>query len=284
MEKKRASIAIVTGASSGMGREFVRQIAESYRSISEIWVIARREQALLTLQEELKDKTTIRTLPMDLAEKDACAELAALLKKEKPVIRILVNSAGLGHAGKLETQDVDQILNMIDVNCRALTAVTMTCLPYFRKGSRILQMDSGSAFLPQPGFAAYAASKAYVLSLSRALKEELRSRQISVTAVCPGPVKTDFFATGGIKLNPVKRLFLIKPERVVRKALFDAEKGKAVSISGGSMKLVRAASGVLPQGLMTAAVSDAVFFLKRENNILKMDRGVLLWKKVQSEP
>ena len=251
MEKKRASIAIVTGASSGMGREFVRQIAESYRSISEIWVIARREQALLTLQEELKDNTTIRTLPMDLAEKDACAELAALLKKEKPVIRILVNSAGLGHAGKLETQDVDQILNMIDVNCRALTAVTMTCLPYFRKGSRILQMDSGSAFLPQPGFAAYAASKAYVLSLSRALKEELRSRQISVTAVCPGPVKTDFFAAGGIKLNPVKRLFLIKPERVVRKALFDAEKGKAVSISGGSMKLVRAASGVLPQGLMT---------------------------------
>ena len=234
-----------------MGREFVRQIAESYRSISEIWVIARREQALLTLQEELKDKTTIRTLPMDLAEKDACAELAALLKKEKPVLRILVNSAGLGHAGKLETQDVDQILNMIDVNCRALTAVTMTCLPYFRKGSRILQMDSGSAFLPQPGFAAYAASKAYVLSLSRAMKEELRSRQISVTAVCPGPVKTDFFATGGIKLNPVKRLFLIKPERVVRKALFDAEKGKAVSISGGSMKLVRAASGVLPQGLMT---------------------------------
>ena len=168
---------------------------------------------MLTLQEELKDKTTIRTLPMDLAEKDACAELAALLKKEKPVIRILVNSAGLGHAGKLETQDVDQILNMIDVNCRALTAVTMTCLPYFRKGSRILQMDSGSAFLPQPGFAAYAASKAYVLSLSRALKEELRSRQISVTAVCPGPVKTDFFATGGIKLNPVKRLFLIKPFR-----------------------------------------------------------------------
>ena len=197
MEKKRASIAIITGASSGMGREFVRQIAESYHSISEIWVIARREQALLELQDELKEKTSIRTLPMDLAEKDACTELAALLKKEKPVIRILVNSAGLGHAGKLETQDVDQILNMIDVNCRALTAVTMTCLPYFRKGSRIIQLDSGSAFLPQPGFAAYAASKAYVLSLSRALKEELRSRQISVTAVCPGPVKTDFFAAGG---------------------------------------------------------------------------------------
>lgn len=90
-----------------------------------------------------------------------------------------------------------------------------------------------------------------MLSLSRALKEELRDRRISVTAVCPGPVKTDFFAAGGIELNPVKRLFLIKPERVVRKALFDAEKGRAVSICGGSMKLVKAASGILPQGVMT---------------------------------
>lgn len=159
MEKKRASIAIVTGASSGMGREFVRQIAESYRSISEIWVIARREQALLTLQEELKDKTTIRTLPMDLAEKDACAELAALLKKEKPVIRILVNSAGLGHAGKLETQDVDQILNMIDVNCRALTAVTMTCLPYFRKGAESFRWIPARPFCLSRASAAYAAAR-----------------------------------------------------------------------------------------------------------------------------
>ncbi len=251
MEKKRTSIAIVTGASSGIGREFVRQIVESYRSISEIWVIARREQALLELKEELKNKTLIRTLPMDLGEKDACLELELILKREKPVVRILVNSAGLGYAGKLEQQSVEEVQAIVDINCRALTSVTMTCLPYFRRGSRIIQIDSGSAFLPQPGFAAYAASKAYVLSLSRALREELRSRQISVTAVCPGPVKTDFFAAGGIELNAVKRLFLTKPERVVRKALFDAEKGKAVSICGGSMKLVYAASGVLPAGVMT---------------------------------
>lgn len=250
MEKKRASIAIVTGASSGIGREFVSQIAKSYRSIPEIWVIARREQELLALKDALPD-TRIRTLPLDLSDPAAFEELRRLLDSEKPVIRILVNSAGLGRAGKVEKQELSDVLPMIDVNCRALTALTMLCLPYFRKGSRIIEVDSGSAFLPQPGFAIYAASKAYVLSFSRALKEELRERQVSVTAVCPGPVKTAFFETGEIALNPVKRLFLIRPEKVVRKALFDAEKGKAVSVCGGSMKLVRAAAGVLPQGLMT---------------------------------
>ncbi len=262
--KKRTSIAIVTGASSGMGREFVRQIAGGYRSISQIWVIARREQALLELKDDLLKSgitdTQIRTLPLDLGEKTAFQELKLLLKNEKPLIRILVNSAGLGHSGRLENQSVEEALSMIDINCRALTAITMVCLPYFRKGSRIIQMDSGSAFLPQPGFAVYAASKSYVLSLSRALREELRARGISVTAVCPGPVDTPFFETGGITLNSVKKLFLEKPEKVVRKALFDAEKGKAVSVCGCSMKLVRAASGILPQGLMTS-LSSLLFSL-----------------------
>lgn len=261
MEK---SIAIVTGASSGMGREFVRQIAAGYRSIAQIWVIARREQALSELQEELCRSgipdTKIRPLPLDLNEKAAFQELTLLLKKEKPVIRILVNSAGLGHSGRLEEQRTEEAASMIDINCRALTVLTMVCLPYLRKGSRIIQMASGSAFLPQPGFAVYAASKAYVLSLSRALREELRARNISVTAVCPGPVATPFFEAGGITLNSVKKLFLKKPEKVVRKALFDAEKGKAVSVCGLSMKLVHAASGLLPQGWMTK-LSSLLFSL-----------------------
>lgn len=266
MEKKRRQIAVVTGASSGIGREFARQIAENYESIREIWVIARRKQALCELRGEIEQSSgresraekqgaagtpRIRILPLDLGLEASFGELEALLQSEKPLIRMLVNSAGLGFSGKVEELKFSQALPMIDINCRALTAVTMLCLPYMPKGSRILQVDSGSAFLPQPGFGIYAASKSYVLSFSYALREELRGREISVTAVCPGPVKTAFFETGGIKLNPVKRRFLAKPEKVVRKALFDAEKGKAVSVCGVSMKLVRAASRIFPREVMT---------------------------------
>ena len=114
----------------------------------------------------------------------------------------------------------------------------------------MIQLASGSAFLPQPGFAVYAASKACVLSFCRALREELRPKGIAVTAVCPGPVRTDFFQAGGISLSPLKRLFLAEPERVVRKALADAAKGKAVSVYGFSIRLVRIAAKLLPQGAL----------------------------------
>lgn len=139
---------------------------------------------------------------------------------------------------------------MLDVNCRALTAVTMICMPYLRKKSRVIQMDSGSAFLPQPGFAIYAASKSYVFSFDQALGAELKGRGITVTSVCPGPVDTEFFHTGGITISPWKKIFLAKPEKIVRKALFDAEAGKNLSIYGCSIQLVRLTARLLPQKLL----------------------------------
>lgn len=197
-------IAVITGASSGIGREFARQIAAAYPSLSEIWVLARRLTALRELEAELPGKK-VRILPLDLTEDTALETLEALLKKERPCIRILVNSAGCGKSGPVESQDWKDASRMLDVNCRALTAVTMLCLPYLKKGSRIIQIDSGSAFLPQPGFAVYAASKAYVLSFDQALGAELKDRGITVTSVCPGPVDTEFFQTGGIALSPLKK-------------------------------------------------------------------------------
>lgn len=253
------SIALVTGASSGIGREFVCQMASGYPSLDEIWVIARRSDALQTLQDEIPWKN-LRILPLDLTVEADLEALERKLKKEHPCIRILVNSAGCGKNGPVETQDWRDACRMLDVNCRALTAVTMLCLPYLRKKSRIIQVDSGSAFLPQPGFAIYAASKSYVLSFDQALGAELKRRGISVTSICPGPVDTEFFQNGGISLSPIKKCFLSKPNRVVRRALFDAQAGKNLSLYGVSMRMVWLGAKVVPQRLLLSLMSR--LFLK----------------------
>ncbi len=242
-------IALITGASSGIGREFARQISAAYPSLDEIWVLARSVPRLQKLEEELQGRR-LKILPLDLSRDTELKALEKTLKEEHPCIRILVNSAGCGKSGLIEEQHWIDAVRMLDVNCRALTAVTMICLPYLKKGSRIIQADSGSAFLPQPGFAVYAASKAYVLSFDQALGAELKNRGIPVTSVCPGPVDTEFFRNGGITLSPWKRLFLAKPEKVVKKALFDAEAGKDLSIYGCSVRLVRLAAKLLPRKLL----------------------------------
>lgn len=242
-------IALITGASSGIGREFARQISAAYPSLDEIWVLARSVPRLQKLEEELQGRR-LKILPLDLSRDTELKALEKTLKEERPCIRILVNSAGCGKSGLIEEQHWIDAVRMLDVNCRALTAVTMICLPYLKKGSRIIQADSGSAFLPQPGFAVYAASKAYVLSFDQALGAELKNRGIPVTSVCPGPVDTEFFRNGGITLSPWKRLFLAKPEKVVKKALFDAEAGKDLSIYGCSVRLVRLAAKLLPRKLL----------------------------------
>lgn len=242
-------IALITGASSGIGREFARQISAAYPSLDEIWVLARSVPRLQKLEEELHGRR-LKILPLDLSRDTELKALEKTLKEERPCIRILVNSAGCGKSGLIEEQHWADAVRMLDVNCRALTAVTMICLPYLKKGSRIIQAASGSAFLPQPGFAVYAASKAYVLSFDQALGAELKNRGIPVTSVCPGPVDTEFFRNGGITLSPWKRLFLAKPEKVVKKALFDAEAGKDLSIYGCSVRLVRLAAKLLPRKLL----------------------------------
>lgn len=242
-------IALITGASSGIGREFAVQIIENYPSLQEIWVIARRTGALQQLQEAFPEKT-IRVFSMDLSKESSYLELEELLKTEQPCIRILVNSAGLGKNGPVARQDWKSAETMVDVNCKALTTVTMLCLPYLRKGSRILQMASASGFLPQPGFAIYAASKSYVLSFSQALSAELAKQKITVTAVCPGPVDTEFFETGNIHIKAFKKAFLIKPAKVVRKALLDAEAGRDVSVCSFSIQALRLAAKLLPSRMM----------------------------------
>lgn len=191
MRTGKKKIAIVTGASSGMGRECVIQLADRFAGLEEIWVVARRRNRLEELEKEVP--VPLKVLELDLRDELAFAELAERLEWEEPEVKILVNGAGFGKSGGTEDLALDEETGMIDVNCRALTAVTRLVLPYMSENSRILQFASAAAFLPQPRFAVYAATKAFVLSHSRALAMELKPRQICVTAVCPGPGQNRVF-------------------------------------------------------------------------------------------
>ena len=183
-------IAIVTGASSGMGKEFVFQLGQ-YVQVDEIWVIARREEALKSLQEHVA--TPIRPIPLDLCREESFQTLAALLKAETPDIKLLVNAAGFGKFGCFDQIPAEEDYRMIDLNCKALVAMTRVCLPYMQRGSHILQLDSLSAFQPVPYITTYAATKAFVLSYTRAANVELKPTGIRMMAMNPGWVKTEFF-------------------------------------------------------------------------------------------
>lgn len=183
-------IAVVTGATSGMGRECAIQLWEQFKGLDEIWAIGRRKERL----EQLKDfiGIPVRTFELDLTEEKDLERLKAALTQAGPQVKFLVNAAGFGKIGGVRELSVSDQTGMAELNCTALTAVTSMVLPFMPNNSRILQFASSAAFLPQPGFAVYAATKAYVLSYSRALNRELKDRGISVTAICPGPVKTEF--------------------------------------------------------------------------------------------
>lgn len=247
MKKK---VAVITGASSGMGREFARQLDTCLKTIDEIWVIARREERLLELKESMAN-IKVKVLPLDICKASDLTHLSRLLESEMPEIWLLVNAAGVGRAGRFDEITTEEAVNMVDLNNKALVAVTHIVLPYMVKKSHIIQVASASAFMPQSEFAVYAASKAFVLSFSRALRAELRKRNIIVTTVCPGPVDTEFLkiSNAGKEHKPMKKLVTTKVEPVVTKALKDAKAGKELSIYGLPMKAVYIASKVLPHGL-----------------------------------
>ena len=184
------NIAIVTGASSGMGREFVPQL-KNYVQVDEIWVIARRLDALESLKQEVS--TTVRPISLDLADSSAFTVLEHMLEEAKPNIKLLVNAAGFGKFGSHYRISPEEEAKMIDLNCKALVLMTRLCLPYMEKGSHILQLDSLSAFQPVPYITTYGATKAFVLSYSRGMNRELKPKGIRMMAMNPGWVKTEFF-------------------------------------------------------------------------------------------
>jgi len=250
--------AIITGASSGMGREFAKEIYRRYVNIEEVWIIARSEDKLDSLKAEMGIKG-VYVLPLDLTKEEDMEKYKKTLAERKPDVCILVNSAGYGKIGSFEEVGYEHNRGMVKLNCQALTDVTYLTLPYMRKGGQIIQLASSAAFVPQPDFAVYAATKSYVLSLSRALTWELKDRQINVMAVCPGPVRTEFFdvaqGDGTKKMKQLKMLVMAKPEKVVAKAIKDARKGKEKSVYGMIMQLFELLCKLVPHKFLLKIMS-----------------------------
>ncbi len=231
------NIAIVTGASSGMGREFVLQLSD-YISVDEIWVIARREQALNELKAEVS--VPVRPIVLDLCDSGSFSAFQALLEQEKPNVKLLVNAAGFGKFGDFQRVSLEDDCKMIDLNCKALVMMTRITLPYMTSGSHILQLDSLSAFQPVPFITTYGATKSFVLSYSRAINRELKKQGIRVMAMNPGWVKTEFFnhafQTNQSEVQYFNRLYEAKD--VVRTGLKDLYKTKKdYSVHGLPVKI-----------------------------------------------
>lgn len=243
-------IAIITGASSGMGRQFVLQLSKAEK-FDEIWVISRRKERLEALKNEVD--VPIVPLPLDLTVAKSYKIFENMLAEKKPQVSVLVNCSGFGKFGTYEQIPLSESLNMIDLNCKALVAVTELTLPYMKEGSKIVELDSLSAFQPVPYLNVYGATKAFVLSYSRALNKEVKKRGIRVMAVCPGWVKTDFFDRAAATSADAVTYFniLYEPEEIVRTAIKDLYKrNKDVSVHGlpvkGQILLVK----LLPHSLV----------------------------------
>ncbi len=244
------NVIIITGASSGMGAEFALQLDHIFDSIDEIWLIARRKEAMLKIAQNMEHTT--RVLDMDITNESHMKRLQTLLANEKPIICMLVNSAGYGIMGNFSTSDMHEELGMIDVNCKALTQMTYMCIPYMRANSRIIQLASSAAFLPQPKFAVYAATKSYVYSFSRALAQELRNKKIYVTAVCPGPVDTPFFdiAEKTESTLAIKKRTIARADLVVKQAIKDSYYKREKSVYGFWIKSFAVLSKAVPHKML----------------------------------
>ncbi len=197
MAKKRP-LTLITGASSGIGLEFAKICAKEHHDLV---LVARSKDVLKKIKKELETtyKATIHIIDQDLLEEKSISSIEAKLKRKKLIINNLINNAGFGTSGLFEKLPLEKELSMISLNCSKLVELTHTFLPQVikRKG-RILNVASTAAFQPIPQMSTYAATKAFVLSFSKALHEEVESKGVSVTTLCPGPTKTNFDKVAGM--------------------------------------------------------------------------------------
>ena len=246
-------MAVVTGASSGIGRHIARRLAQDGMDLT---LVARRQDRLEALRAELVSGAGVEVyvVAVDLSERSSSEQIVTDLNRYGRTVDILVNCAGFGSWGPFVDQDVDRELSMIDVNISALVHLTGLILPQMvaRNKGQILNIASMASFQPGPGMATYYASKAFVLSFSEALSHELRGTKVSVTSHCPGATMTEF---GGVAGNSQSRLFalrVVSAEDAADHAYDMMKKGRTVAIHGLLNKLTVFIQRFVPRGWVRA--------------------------------
>ncbi len=239
--KLEGCTALITGASAGIGRELARQLAGRARSLV---LVARRLDRLKELREELTTRNAaleVHVFTVDLSKHKSVSQLCDWLDEKKLAPDLLINNAGVGDRGPFVTGDFARMNDMAQINVVSLTLLTRKLLPAMVAAKRgaILNVSSSASFLPMPDFAVYAATKAYVTSFSEALRAEVRSSGVSITALCPGPVHTEFDSVakrGGDKNVPAPEFTYVPVTQVVRAALSAVERDQPLVIPGLAMK------------------------------------------------
>lgn len=238
-------IAVLTGATGGLGKEFVKCLLNE--NIDEIWAVARNKEKLDQLCSQYG--TMIFPVQCDLSKESDLSSLSALINQQKPDIRFLINNAGIAKMGRYDEFTDMEISQSIDTNCKAAVLLCQYSLPYMKKGARIINISSASSFQPTPYINLYAAGKVFLRSYSRSLNCELKSRGITSTAVCPGWIDTELLPK---KVNDRKIHYpgMVKAEAVAKKAMYDSEKGRDMSVCSLYVKYEHLFSKIMPQKLV----------------------------------
>ncbi len=236
-------VALVTGASAGLGVEFARQLSKRGHRLV---LAARRKDRLDQLAKELG---TARAVAIDLSKKDATARLMADIEANGETIDLLVNNAGFGLIGRFAELDARRQRQMIDLNVGTLTDLCRAVAPQMmaRKSGAILNVASIAAFQPGPKMAVYFATKAFVLSLSEALHEELKPHGVRVSCLCPGPTRTEFGDVAGFGGNGLFDYLAMTAADVVEAGLAGLDKNRAVVVPGWINKIVSSSPRFAPR-------------------------------------
>ena len=243
-------IAIITGASSGMGREFALQLEKS-GEVDGFLLLARREERLASLAESL---TNAKVLAADLGTDEGLKKLFDRLEEEKPSVKYLINAAGFGKFGSYERVSESDVSSMIDLNVKATVLITHRVLPYMERGGHIIELASGSCFTPLPHFNVYASSKSFVLHYTKGLRDEIKPLGVSATAFCPGWVATEFLDVAETVEGapyPKNPKPLLKCEKVVAYALRRARKGKVMAVTNWFTKMQHMLFKLVPDRILT---------------------------------